>query len=238
MSSYLAGLSILEKIYLACAVFGGGFFILRTILMLAGVGDAHSDAGIGDMDAHADIGDMSAHGDIGDMDAHADVGHMDSDTDAGDADHGDHHLEDIDHATHGDVDAGLRLLTLQGLTAFIMMFGLTGFAISRSSVIGSIFTIAIGILVGLFAMWLVAKGFQLMRSLQSSGTMQIYDAIGEEGTVYLTIPAEGIGKIQINVSGRLMVMDAVSQDKVEVKTGERARVSEISTDGMLMVRKL
>ena len=35
-----------------------------------------------------------------------------------------------------------------------------------------------------------------------------------------------------------MVMDAVSQDKVEVKTGERARVLEISTDGMLMVRKL
>ena len=68
--------------------------------------------------------------------------------------------------------------------------------------------------------------------------MQIYDAIGEEGNVYLTIPAEGIGKIQITISGRLMVMDAVSQDRVELKTGKRVCVSEITSGGMLSVRGL
>jgi membrane protein implicated in regulation of membrane protease activity len=206
MSSYVAGLSVLEKIYLACAVFGGGFFVLRTILMLTGIGDTDSD-----VDADA------------------------VDFDHGDFDHGDH-VDDINHGDHGHGDSGLKLLTVQGLTAFIMMFGLTGFAISRGSVLGSIFTVAIGILVGVFAMWLVAKGFALMRSLQSSGNIQIYDAIGEEGSVYLTIPAEGIGKIRITISGRLKVMDAVSQDKVELKTGACVRVTEISTGGMLSVR--
>jgi len=87
-------------------------------------------------------------------------------------------------------------------------------------------------------MWLVAKGFALMRNLQSVGNMRISDAIGEEGTVYLTIPAEGIGKIQITISGRLMVMDAVSQNKVEIKTGKRVCVSEITSGGMLAVRDL
>lgn len=206
MSSFLAGLSVLEKIYLACAVFGGGFFILRTILMLSGIGDTDTDV----------------------------------DTDAGDIDHADYdheeHLDDIDHGDHGHGDAGLKLLTVQGLTAFIMMFGLTGFSISRNSVLGSVFSIVIGILVGLFAMWLVAKGFALMRSLQTSGNIQIYDAIGEEGTVYLTIPGEGIGKVSITISGRLKVVDAVSQDKVELKTGTRVRVTEIATGGLLSVR--
>ncbi len=206
MSSFMAGLSILEKFYLACAVFGGGFFILRTILMLSGIGDTDSDV---DTDA-------------GDID-HADI------------DHGDH-MDDIDHGDHSHGDAGLKLLTVQGLTAFIMMFGLTGFSISRNSVLGSIFSIAIGILVGLFAMWLVAKGFAFMRSLQTSGNIQIYDAIGEEGTVYLTIPGEGIGKISITISGRLKVVDAVSQDNVELKTGTRVRVTEIATGGLLSVR--
>lgn len=215
MSSYLAGLSMLEKIYLACAVFGGGFFVLRTILMLTGIGDTDSDV---DTDA-ADF-------DHGDLD-HGD--HVD------DTHHGDR-VDDIDHGDHGHADSGLKLLTVQGLTAFMMMFGLTGFAISRGSVLGSIFTVAIGILVGLFAMWLVAKGFALMRSLQSSGNIQIYDAIGEEGSVYLTIPAEGIGKIRITISERLKVVDAVSQDKVELKTGTRVRVTEISSGGMLSVR--
>jgi len=208
MSSYIASLSILEKIYLMCAVFGGGFFILRTILMLAGIGDTDSDVDAADMD----------HG-----------GHLE------DQDHGDH-LDDIDHGDHGHGDSGLKLLTIQGLTAFLMMFGLTGFAVSRGSLLGSVFTIAIGFVVGIFAMWLVAKGFALMKSLQSSGTMRIYDAIGEEGTVYLTIPAEGVGKIQVTISGRLMVMNAVSQDKIELKTGKRVRVSEISSSGMLAVR--
>ena len=207
MADYLAGLSGLEKIFLACAVFGGGFFILRTILMLTGAGGSDSDTDAGDVDA----GDVHA---------------------------GDGHLDDIDHATHADTDSGLKILTIQGMTAFVMMFGLTGYALSRSSLLGSVLTIALGILVGVFAMWLIAKGFALMRSLQSSGTMQIYEAMGQEGTVYLTIPAEGIGKVQVAISGRLTVADAVSMDKVTLKTGERVCISEIDSAGMLAVRKL
>jgi hypothetical protein len=223
MSNYLAGLSVLEKVYLACAVFGGGFFILRTILMLTGLGDTDSDVDTVEI-GHLDF-------DHGDMD-HGDMDH-------GDLDHEEGHLEDIDHGDHAQVETGgLKLLTIQGLTAFLMMFGLTGYALSRSSFLGSIVIIVIGGLVGFFSMWLIAKGFALMRSLQSSGTMQIYDAMGEEGTVYLTIPPEGIGKIQITISGRLMVMDAVSQDKVVLKTGERVRVSEITSGGMLAVSRL
>jgi len=202
MSSYLAGLSGLEKMYLACAVFGGGIFILRTILMLTGIGDT------------------------------------DSDVDSADFDHGGDQIGSLDHGDQGHGNAGLELLTIQGITAFSMMFGLTGFALSRSSLLGAIMTILVGGIVGLFAMWMVARGFALMKSMQSSGTMQIYDAIGEEGTVYLTIPAEGVGKIQITISGRLMVMDAVSLDKVLLKTGERVCVSEITTGGMLAVREI
>ncbi|MBN1568392.1 MAG: hypothetical protein JXA73_11145 [Acidobacteria bacterium] len=201
MGNYLAGLNGLEKIFLACAVFGGGFFILRTILMLTGFGDTDSDT---------------------------DSGHIDDTSD---------HIEDLDHASHAAADAGLKILTVQGLTAFVMMFGLTGYAISRSSLLGSIMTIVVGILVGIFTMWLIAKGFALMKSMQSSGTMQVYEAMGREGTVYLTIPAEGIGKIQVTISGRLQVVDAVSLDKVQLKTGERICVSEIDSTGMLAVRK-
>lgn len=209
---YLASLNFFEKIYLICAILGGGFFLLRTILMFAGFGDTDTDV---DVDS-------------------ADVDFTNIDHDGG-------QLEDFDHGDHGhqgDADGGLKLLTIQGITAFIMMFGLTGFAFSRTSFFGAIVTIILSTAVGLFGMWLIAKGFSLMRSLQSTGNMRIYDAIGEEGTVYLTIPADGVGKIQIVISGRLMVMDAVSQDKVELKTGARVCVSEITSGGMFAVRVL
>jgi membrane protein implicated in regulation of membrane protease activity len=236
MISYLASLSVLEKLYLACAIFGGGFFIARTILMLIGIGDTDSDVDGGDFgDLHAEVDA----GHFGDAHPEMDGGHLgDSHPDDANVDEGNSRIEDIDQSDHTYAEGGLKLLTIQGLTAFIMMFGLTGFAISRSSLLGSILTIVVGVIVGLFAMWLIAKGFALMRSMQSSGNMQIYDAIGEEGTVYLTIPAEGVGKIQVTISGRFMVIDAVSQDKIVLKTGERVRVSEITSAGMLAVRGL
>ena len=212
MSAYIAGLTGMEKVYFVCALFGGGLFILRMILMLIGADSSDADTDM-DFDAH----DADFDGDHGDMD---DV-HVDGD-------HGGHDI----HA-----DAGLRLLTFQGLTAFVMMFGLTGYSVSRSSGLGSVLTVAAGCLAGLLGMWLIAKGFAVMKTLQSRGTMNISSAIGVEGSVYLTIPPDGTGKVQIIVSGRLHVMDAISAEKEELKTGDRVLVTDVSNERMLVVKK-
>jgi len=209
MAAYLASLTGMEKVYFVCALFGGGLFILRMILMLIGADSSDADT---DMDFDAHDADFDAdHGDMDDI--HVDGGH------------------DI-HA-----DAGLRLLTFQGLTAFVMMFGLTGYSVSRSSGLGSMLTVAAGCLAGLLGIWLIAKGFAVMKTLQSSGTMNISSAIGGEGSVYLTIPADGTGKVQVIVSGRLHVMDAVSAEKKELKTGDRVSVTDVSNERMLVVKK-
>jgi len=214
MAEYFASLTGMEKIYLGCAVFGGGMFVIRMVLMLLGAGDTDMDT-----DAGADV----------DLDAHADT-HFD-------IDHGGDYAGD--HvAEHVGIDEGLRLLSVQGITAFVMMFGLTGYAVSRSTALGSLFTLAVGGGVGLVGMWIVAKGFSVMNRLQSSGNINIYDAMGEEGTVYLRIPAEGTGKVTVTVSGRLMVMDAVSHDRVDLQTGDRVSVAEVINGRLMSVRKL
>jgi len=203
MEAYFAGLTGLEKVFMGCAVFGGGLFILRMVLMLVG-----ADSSDADMDVDMDID-------------------MDADVDASDS-------ADFDDV---EIDAGLRLLTFQGMTAFVMMFGLTGYAVSRNSGTGTAFTVALGCLAGFAGMWLMAKGFALMNSLQSSGNMNVKDAVGQEGTVYLTIPAEGPGRVQLPVSGRLKVMSATSHDKVEIKTGTRVSVVAVVNERVLGVRK-
>ncbi len=123
-----------------------------------------------------------------------------------------------------DADASFKLLSLQGLTAFSMMFGLVGFGLYNQSHLGSLIATIGALVAGLGSVWIIGKIFSMMMGLQSSGTLENTSAIGCEGTVYLTIPAEGTGSVQINMQNRLREFDAVSHNKEELTTGERIRV--------------
>ncbi len=158
-----------------------------------------------------------------------------------DGDHGDfgHLPDDIsgdvhDGFAHGDVDPGLRLLTLQGIVAFVMMFGLTGYALSHNAKAAVLPTLLGSVAMGGVTMWLLAKTFKLMASLESSGTVTLDAATGEQGTVYLTIAPGGVGKVQVKVGSHLRVVDAVSNQNKELKTGERI-VVESALDGHTLV---
>ncbi len=137
--------------------------------------------------------------------------------------------------SHGDTDSSFRILSLQGLTSFFMMFGLVGLALSELSGIMAIFG---GLIAGTFTVWLIGKIFVGMKRLQSDGTIHMTSAIGEEGTVYLTIPAEGTGKIQLSIQERLKVMNAVSFNKEEIKTGERVTVVNVIRGNIMVVEKI
>jgi membrane protein implicated in regulation of membrane protease activity len=139
---------------------------------------------------------------------------------------------DID-AHHVDSDIGFKVLTLQGLTAFFMMFGLVGFALYREVGSGALISVLGATAAGMATVWVIGKLFSSMRKLQSSGTLEPVSAIGGEGTVYLTIPAGGTGKVQVSFKNRFREYDATAQDKQAIKTGERIRV--VWADGRTLV---
>lgn len=151
---------------------------------------------------------------------------VDADFDAG---HGD--------ASHIDADASFKLLTLQGLTAFLMMFGLVGLALYRQSNLSTLISMIGGILAGLASVWVIGKLFAFALTLQSSGTTESTSAVGCEGTVYLTIPAQGTGSVQVNIKNCLREYDAVSHSKEEIMTGEPIRVVWVN-GSVLVVEKI
>ena len=155
---------------------------------------------------------------------------MDSD---GDFDHG-----DFDHgdAEHADSDASFKILTLNGLTSFFIMFGLTGLAMYRQGAVGSLFSIVGAAVVGVATVWLLGKILSSAKKLQSSGTIDTVGAIGSEGTVYATIPATGTGSVQVIVKDRLREFDAVSHNKEVIRTGERIKVVWVNGN-ILVVEK-
>lgn len=159
-------------------------------------------------------------------------GDADSDLDGGggpdDIDLGDHHV---------DSDVGFRFLSLHGFSAFLMMFGLVGLAISRQSGGGVTFSLPGAIVAGLAAVWLIGKLFQGAARLQSSGTISNTAFVGCTGTVYLTIPATGTGRVNISHRGRLREMDAEAANGQTIPTGTAIKVSAVK-GRMLVVEPL
>jgi membrane protein implicated in regulation of membrane protease activity len=129
-----------------------------------------------------------------------------------------------DAGTHSDTDAGTRLVSIQGIAAFLMIFGLTGLALTREAALNPQLSVVIALGAGLASMWAVARVFSMMMGLQSSGTLDLDRAIGQEGVVYLTIRPGAGGQVRVSVQGRLGVYEAQANGGSEIATGRAVRV--------------
>ncbi len=138
----------------------------------------------------------------------------------------------------GDTDTSFKILSFQSLTAFFMMFGLVGLGLLEQLRLLPLAALLGALIAGLGSMWLVTKLFSMMLGLQSSGNVDIRNAVGNEGQVYLTIKPNDTGKVQIVIQGRLMTMDAIASDLSEINTGERVRVVKVLDSNVLVVEKI
>lgn len=151
---------------------------------------------------------------------------------------GDSGFDDMDvDIDGGDADLSFKVLSFQGLTSFFMMFGLVGIALRRQSGVSVPWSMAGAMAAGLATVWVIGQIFSFMKGLQSSGTVDIQNAVGQEGTVYLTIPAEGTGKARLTIQDHLKVLDAISEHKVKLETGQRIRVVRVVAGNLLAVEK-
>ena len=134
-------------------------------------------------------------------------------------------------------DTGFKALSFQGITAFLMMFGLAGMALYHDGRVQAGLAIGGATIAGVASAWVIALMFRGMKRLQSAGDYNPRQAIGQQGSVYLTIPAGGTGKISVVINNRLSVVDAVTQDHAEIKTGEAIRVVDLSNETTLVVAR-
>ena len=129
----------------------------------------------------------------------------------------------------GDTDLSFKALTFQGLSSFLMMFGLIGLMISEMDAPRAL-SILGGLGAGGLSMWMVSKLFNTFKELETDQTMNLDNANGATGTVYLRIPAKGEGQIQITFQGAMRTMDAISADGVEIPTGTIIQVVDNVAD--------
>ena len=136
-------------------------------------------------------------------------------------------------AHHADSDTGFHVLSLHGISSFLMMFGLVGLAMYRQNHAGIIISLVGSILAGCVSVWIIGKMFMLAARMKSSGTITIDSTVGAQGKVYMKIPDNGTGRVLVNVRNSLREYDASSNDSKAIDTGTPIRV--VWVDGNLLV---
>ncbi len=137
----------------------------------------------------------------------------------------------------GDMDGGFMWLSIHGLTAFFMMFGLAGLTASIQFKWSDPVSLLLAFVVGVIAIVSLSFIKKKLLGLESDGTLKGESAIGVVGEVYLTIPEEGQGKVTVTVQGAKRVMNAISVNKVKLATGTIIEVVSVSHGDVLSVKQ-
>ena len=151
-------------------------------------------------------GDSESIGDVGD-----------------DLDMGDEYVD-----THNLSSQFFGVLSFRSIMAALAFFGIGGH-IGNSAGFPMSITLCIAVGLGFSAMIAVGWMMQVLYKLKSDGTVNIQNAIGTIGTVYLTVPAnrDGAGKVTLSIQNRTMEYQAVTSEKESIATGTRVEVCEI-----------
>lgn len=151
---------------------------------------------------------------------------------------GDHDLGG-DHGHGGEVghdqSAFLKLFSLQTVSTFCAFFGLVGLATQglgwSPAAVGTAAALA-----GIGALYFVVKLMRGLAKLQSQGNVELQNAVGLTGSVYLRIPkaGQGHGRVLMTVQGRTIECRAISRAD-EIPTGASIRVLARTDDDLLVV---
>ena len=163
--------------------------------------------------------------------------HGDSHGDAGHA-IGIHHHDFDHHADQHDRDGvGFTLISVRSVLAFGTLFSWAGTLYLMSGagvVLAMIYSFAWGVAAMFIVSYLVFKLVQL----QETGTATVWSAIGEDGVVYLNLPAGGLGKVRVMVSGVISYVNARSRGGESLSAGTKVRVVGVIDDNTIEVEPI
>ena len=183
MAAWWQSLSALDHVLLYIAVPATLILLIQTVLLFAGGAfDSDGDAGVPDADG--------------------------PDFDGPDADGGPLHEAAADPETP---DTGLPLFTVRGVVAFLVLFGWGGLWLHQVGLPGFL-AVFLAIPIGFAGMVGIALAVRQALRLQYDGTLDLRNALGRTGTVYLTVPPgrSSPGKVTLTVQEQLTEFEALT----------------------------
>ena len=125
---------------------------------------------------------------------------------------------------------------MRGVVAFLAICGWVGVAALDMGAAPLLATV-LAVIAGLAAMVLVALALRFSLKMQQSGNLDLKNAVGLTGEVYVPIPRGGKGKVTLTVQDRFVELDAVCPER-ELAVGEAVKVTGITSNHTLIVTPL
>jgi membrane-bound ClpP family serine protease len=135
-----------------------------------------------------------------------------------------------------DVDSG-GLGLIKSILIFIAVSSWTIRAVALNSPWTWIWSVVLGIIAGLFAVFIMSAALRFLWSRQESGNWLMQQTQGETGYVYVPIPSEGIGRVMLSMRGKERELDAISEKGQPLSYKEQIQVVDYS-DEYVIVRPL
>jgi hypothetical protein len=143
---------------------------------------------------------------------------------------------DGDLADVGGGDGAFSLFSLLSILAFFMGAGWMGLTCRVDWGLGSMVSAAAATGFGMVLMLMASGLMAFARSLNQSVEYDLETAVGHTASVYMSIPerGEGRGQIKVTVSGRMKMMDAISNGP-PIPEFRSVKVLEVRDDGTFVV---
>lgn len=140
----------------------------------------------------------------------------------------------------GDSSDAFQILSIQSIASFAMGFGWGGLGALRGFGWEGPPVVIVAVACGVGMVWMLALLLKGVSDLQSNGNIDLSQTVGKEGEVYSLIPAGGRGQIQLVVSDRLRMYNAVAAANGdaghdEIPSGSRVRVIATNPDNTVTV---
>ncbi|MBE0411749.1 MAG: NfeD family protein [Anaerolineales bacterium] len=143
---------------------------------------------------------------------------------------------DYDISTDAGYGSGgvFNFFSIQSIAGFFTMFGLVGMGLMQVNA-SDFWSFIGGLAAGVFTAWATGMIFLGMRKLHSEGTLVLSNAIGQQGSVYLTIPENGSGVITVTIQGSKRTLNAMSEKGQRIPTGSIVNVVGVKAGNILVV---
>jgi membrane protein implicated in regulation of membrane protease activity len=211
MTEWWAGLTTLTQGFFAVALVFSCLFLWQLVAAVLGLAGQGGHTAV-DLKTDVDAG--------ADFHAGADA-HFDTDVPHG----ADLHVAPGDQVDAADMTihtidtvASFKLLSIRSIIAFGMLFAWAGALYLMDSVAvpqAMLYALAWG----LAGMLVVSALFYLMRRMTETGNIRLATCVGQPGTVYMDIPADGAGKVRTLVSGTVSFVPARAAGGAALKSG-------------------